>query len=211
METTGLEYWKKRYEMFGNEQNGARWQKISEGYIKTQKLPRYTRFSNQYTYRALTLSMIEKDKTRKEYARNYFIDIAKEMNICNYFTHWRRTDFIGERPAGDMTVFLEKIGLDINKEYTIFDLWKACPDPQNMVYQKLPSDGKSRSYWYLCVETPVMAWQINVMTDDQGLAEKALPYLDDVLKKVDLKTMDKGFLFNYLVTFALFGLKYDRM
>jgi hypothetical protein len=198
---TDDEHWREEYGKYSNEDNGQRWKLVC---AETKQLPRYTMFSNQAAFRLATLARIENNLVRKKIAKRRLSNMAEDMLTCNFFTHWRHLDWIGELSDKEINTYLEPIGFSIDSEATVFDLWKKY-DPE------LRSPGPAanqfgRSYEPMCACIPMVVWQVALLSEVSEYMDRVDPFAQEVFERMDFNRVKSGWTFNYAVVLGLLSL-----
>jgi len=199
-DVTSDEHWNQEYEKFSNEADAKRWALLEQ---EDTRLPRYTLYSVQNDFRLITLARLERNPERKAIAQRRVQRCAQDMLTCNFFTHWRRLDWIGNRPKPVVNEFLKPLGLSVDRTATVFDLWNAF-DPE-WRSPKL-SDGTRPWGHGMGLQIPMMAWQIALLSGDPELARQAHAQISEVHRKIDFNRTHSGWTFNYAVVLALLDL-----
>ena len=199
-DVTGDAHWRAEYERLGNEENGKRWKLIAR---YPTHLPRYTLFSNQSAYRAETLARVEKDPQRKAVVKARLQHKAKDMLTCNFFTHWRRLDWIGDIPDADVDMFLKPLGYTVTSQATVFDLWQKY-DPKLRAPRL--ADRRWRSYIGIGLRAPFIAWQTAFLSGDAALTGQIDPCIAQTPQKIDLGLNSSGWTANDAVVACLLDL-----
>ena len=200
-DATGSDHWRQEYRRLSGEDGGVRWRRMAQ---PETRLPRYTLFSNQSAFRMAVLARLEGDAARRAAVQGRLARMARDMLSCNVFTHWRRLDWIGERPEAEVNAYLRPLGYAVDSEATVLDLWRKY-DPK-LRSSALPSDGERRSYEALCVRAPLVAWQTALLAGEPALAAQVAPRVREVLERVDFDRVHSGWTYNYAVVLGLLGL-----
>ena len=198
-DVTGDPHWEAEYERFSDEKGGKRWKAI--GAALRDKLPRYTLFYNQGAFRLATLARLEQDPDRKAIVVDRLRREAKDMLKCNFFTHWRRLDWIGERPDEEVNAYLAPIGLTTKSQATVSDLWSKFD--AKLRSPKLPSDGRRRWYMAICARTPMIVWQATALSGDRELIRQVAPCVQQIPGKVDIRHAWSGWMCNDAIVATL--------
>jgi len=199
-DVTGDEHWKQEYERFSNEADAKRWVLLDQ---EETRLPCYTLYSSQNDYRLITLARLERDPKRKAIAQRRVQRRAQDMLTCDFFTHWRRLDWIGKRPEPVVNEFLKPLGLSVDRKATVFDLWDAF-DPE-WRSPKL-SDGTRPWGQGMGLQIPMMAWQVALLGEDPKSVCEAHLQVPNVYEKINFSRTHSGWTFNYAVVLALLDL-----
>jgi len=198
-DVTGSEHWQAEYDKYSNEKDGWRWQRLAQPI--PDKLPRYTFFNNQEAFRLTVLARVEEDPVRKRIAVNRLRRKAADMFDGNFFTHWRRLDWIGDgKTDAYADLFLKPLGYTTESTANIFDLW-AKYDP-NRRPMKLP-DGMYRSYLGPTVTVPLMSWQIAMLSGDIDLCRRVSAQIPELCRRMDPDQLSSGWSWNYATVLAL--------
>ncbi len=197
---TGDGHWKREYERFGHEADAKRWTLLEQG---ETRLPRYTLYSVQNDFRLITLARLERNPERKAIAQRRVQRRGQDMLTCDFFTHWRRLDWIGKRPEPVVNEFLKPLGLSADCRATVFDLWDAF-DPE-WRSPKL-SDGTRPWGHGMGLQIPMMAWQVALLSENPKLVRQAHSQVPDVYEKINFSRTHSGWTFNYAVVLALLDL-----
>ena len=200
-DVTDDEHWREEYEKYGNEDNGQRWKLLC---AETKQLPRYTMFSNQAAFRLATLALIENNSVMKEIAKRRLRNMAEDMLTCNFFTHWRRLDWIGELSDEEVNAYLGPIGFSLNSEATVFNLWRKY-DPE-LRAPRLAANQFGRSYEPMCACTPIISWQVALLSGASEHIRQVDPFVREVFERVDFSRVRSGWTFNYAVVLGLLHL-----
>jgi len=204
-DVTGSAHWQAEYEKYRNERDGWRWQ--SMGRPLPEKLPRYTFFNNQAAFRLNVLSRVEHDPVRQQIALDHSRRKAADMFACNFFTHWRRLDWIGDDKADEyVNRFLEPLGYTVDSTATLFDLWGRYDPKRRGV--KLP-DGR-RAFTGLTMTVPMMAWQIAMLSGDAELSRRVSQHIPEIHKRMDPDSLPSGWSWNYATVLVLLDVAHRK-
>ena len=199
-DATGEPHWRTEYRRFAEEKGGQRWSLLA-GDLEAP--PRYTLYSNQNDFRLITLARSEQNPERKAVAAERVRRRARDMLAANVFSHWRRLDWIGERRDPTVNEFLKPLGLSLDAEATVGQVWEHF-DPS----WRSPrlSDGTRPWGQAFGLQTPLMAWQVAMLSRDPGLVREARRRVRDSYLKVDVHTVESGWTANYAVVLSLLDL-----
>ncbi len=150
---TGKEHWRVEYDKYSSEHEGKRWRQLARPL--PDSAPGYSFFNNQKAFRLNVLARIEEDPARRQIAVDHLRRTAADMLDGNFFTRWRRVDWIGDGQSEKyVNTYLGPLGYTTASTATIFDLWgKYDPQRHGM---KMP-DGVYRSYFGPTMTVPLMA------------------------------------------------------
>ena len=198
-DVTGSEHWQAEYDRYSNERNGSRWERLAQPLTKT--LPRYTFFNNQKAFRLNVLARVEKEPTRQRIALDHLRRTAADMFEGNFFTHWRRLDWIGDGKNDEyVNLYLKPLGYTTTSVASIFDLWSKYDASRHGI--KLP-DGVYRSYIGPTMTVPLMSWQIAVLSGDIELCRRVSDRIPALQKRMDPDRLPSGWSWNYATVLTL--------
>jgi len=203
-DATGDPHWRDEYKRFSEEGNGVRWEWV--GRDPTEE-PRYTLFYNQFTVRLATLMRVEKNPARRDIVGGRLTRLARDMLSCNAIVQWRRLDWIGDVGDDATGAFLAPLGLSVKSPATVADLW-AKFDPA--LKPRARQGGALGSYEGLLARPALTAWQTAMLSPDKGLARRALPFAEEVLKKANPATSRSGWLANHAIVYLLLCIAAER-
>ena len=199
-DATGDPHWRAEYRRFAGEEGGRRWALLAGD---PESLPRYTLYSNQNDFRLITLARAEPDPKRGETAVRRVRRRARDMLTANVFTHWRRLDWIGKRPDPVVNEFLAPLGLSLDAEATVGDVWERF-DPS---WRSPPlSDGTRPWGQAFGLQNPLMAWQVAMLSREPDLVRRTRRRVRDSYSKIDVSSVESGWTANYAVVLSLLDL-----
>ena len=204
-DVTGDAHWREEYARYSREAEGVRWKCIG---TPPTRLPRYTLFSNQAAFRMATLARLEQGAASKAIVQGRLRRMATDMLDCNFFTHWRHLDWIGERPDDEVSVYLAPLGWRVDSEATVLELWSKYD--QKLRSPALASDGERRSYEAICVRTPMVVAHVALLSADPGLARRIHPFVRELFERIDFSRIHSGWTYNYAVVLGLLDLAAER-
>lgn len=198
-DVTGSEHWQAEYDKYSNEKNGRRWQRLAEPL--PEQLPRYTFFNNQEAYRLNVLSRVEENPVRRQIVVDRLRRTGANMLTGNFFTHWRRRDWIGDDKSDEyVNTYLKPLGYTTTSSASIFDLWAKYDSGRHGV--RMP-DGVYRSYFGPTVQVPLMSWQIVMLSGEVELCRRVSAQIPELHRRMDPDRLPSGWCWNYATVLAL--------